>query len=313
MLRWERSLNKVVSILGTTAVGKSSLAIKLAREINGEIISCDSMQIYQGLAIGTGHPNKQELAQVKHHLINEYELSQNYDASIFVQRASALIEDICQRGKVPIVVGGTGLYARLLLYKDSMRSSNKIIAKQIRQDYEEKGFEPLYQELMDIDPATAGKVGKNTRRLFRALEVIRIEKKPFGKSNWKEKPFYKGFHYILLAEPSFNRQLIIKRIDKMLEQGWEEEAKLVLGQGLLKTPTAWQALGYRIINMYLDKKLSYQEMREQLITATCRYAKRQRTWFRHQHSGSTLLNIASKEDFDLCSKRVIGECEPQIF
>ena len=302
------NLPEMIAVLGPTASGKTSLALKLAAEFNGEIISCDSMQVYKGLPIGTAQPTEDELKQVPHHFIANMDIAERYDASIFAERAAKVIDEVKSRGKLPIIAGGTGMYARILLYGGDMLPSDKTIAAQVREDYETNGRDSLIEEITKVDPQTAERVKDNLRRIFRAVEVIRITAEPIPeKASWGDEPIYDVKQFILIPEPEYSRSRITKRTKQMLEQGWIEEAETAIQNGLLETPTARQALGYSLIGAFLKDEFSRDELEEKLITKTCQYAKRQRTWFRHQHPGAAIINIDETMTFDDVWKRVLEE------
>lgn len=283
----------ILAIFGPTASGKSAVAVELAKELNGEIISCDSMQIYKEMNIGTAKITTEECQGIPHHLIDFLHISERFDASLFIKATEKLIQEISDRGKLPIIAGGSGMYARLLLYGGDMLPSDKAIAKNIRQQYEESGLEPLVEELKVIDPISAEKHIQTPRRIFRALEVVRLTGQALpGKVSWHDETRFRNVHqYILIGEPDEARTLIRKRTRTMLEQGWIEEVRDLVEQGLLDSPTAFQSLGYREIHQFLNGGFEndIEQLYEKLVTQTCRYAKKQRTWFRNQHHGATII------------------------
>ena len=284
----------LIAILGPTASGKSAVAVEVAKKLNGEIISCDSMQIYRQMSIGTAKIIKEEMDGIPHHLIDCKDISERYDASLFIKDVEKLIKDISSRGKLPIITGGTGMYARLLLYGGDMLPSDKAIAKKIREQFAQEGLDPLIAELHQTDPASAEKHAKTPRRIFRALEVVRITGEALpGKVSWHDETRFKKLkQYILIGEPDEARTLIRKRTKIMLEQGWIEEVQNLLeNHDFLNTPTACQSLGYREIIEYLNGGFNndIDELYEKLVTQTCRYAKKQRTWFRNQHHGAMII------------------------
>jgi tRNA dimethylallyltransferase len=300
----------VLSILGPTASGKTSLAIILAGKLNGEIISCDSMQVYRKMDIGTAKATLEERASVPHHLIDIYDIHTRYSASRFVELTTDIVKDIESRDKVPIIAGGTGMYARLFLYGGDMPPADRDLHAQLKSRLAVEGRESLYNDLSKRDPETAEKVKDNERRLVRALEAVILtgEKLP-GKTTWGDEAIVEGLQIVNMCSPELNRSRITQRTGEMLKAGWIEEVEGLIEDGLWETPTAFQSLGYRQIGDYLEGKFeSKQALEEKIITKTCQYSKRQRTWFRNQHHGSIHImreegdsskKIASKiaEDF----------------
>ena len=306
------SLPPLISILGPTASGKSSLALEIAQKFNGEIISCDSMQVYREMNIGSATPSQEELDSIPHHLVNILDISEGYDVQKFIELAEAKILDIHARGKLPILTGGTGMYARLLLYGFDLLPSDKELSLKIRQEFADNGTEALLEELKAIDPETAERVAANPRHLKRAVEVIRLtgEKVPF-KTSWGEQVRYPGKQFILIPDPDYSRSRISKRTVEMLNEGWIEEAEhLMMNKGLLDSPTALQSLGYREIIQLIKGEFpgGKEALTEKLITLTCRYAKRQRTWFRNQHPGAEKFSYSNQIEF----RAVADEIEQSI-
>jgi tRNA dimethylallyltransferase len=301
----------VLSILGPTASGKTSLAIKLAQRLNGEIISCDSMQVYKGMDIGTAKATREEQSLIPHHLINIYDIHSRYSASRFVELATAAIADIERRGKLPIIAGGTGMYARLFLYGGDMPPADRELHATLRSRLAEEGRESLLAELTEKDPQTAEKVKDNERRLIRALEAVLLtgEKLP-GKTTWGDEAIIPGLQVVNMCSPELNRSRITKRTAEMLDSGWIEETKELIDQGLWQTPTAFQSLGYRQIGDFLDGGFdSLAALSEKIVTLTCRYAKRQRTWFRNQHPGALQIMREEGDDIEQVVERVIVDFE----
>lgn len=297
----------VISILGPTASGKSELALLVAEKLNGEIISCDSMQVYKGMDIGTAKPSSQELAAIPHHLVSCFDISVRYSASHFCEFATKLIKEIQQRGNVPIISGGTGLYARLLLYGHDMPLANKELLEELKTRLKNEGREKLVQELHAKDPLTCERVKDNNRRLVRALEIIALTGKPVPqKMSWGDEAILPGLQVINLCTAELNRSRIEKRTKKMLQQGWIEETKNLIQQGLWETPTACQSLGYKQIGEYLDGGFAtLAALEEKLITLTCQYAKKQRTWFRNQHPGAEVLSRTENDSPEQIADKIV--------
>ncbi len=286
----------IVVIAGPTAVGKSALSLELARRINGEIISADSMQIYRGMDIGTAKATIDERQSVVHHLIDIREPSEEYSCADYGADARRCIEDILSRGKVPIFCGGTGLYIRQALCESPVASPPSDPA--LREALEKRSPEENYEELCVCDPDSAQSIHpNNVRRVIRALEIFRLSGIP--KSQWdRENPSeeYRA-DALLLCLTAPREQLyerIDRRVDEMMEQGlYEEVASLHLDP----STTAGQAIGYKEMLGCFHGELSVSQAVSQIQLASRRYAKRQLTWFRHQ-KGFTMLDVSQFSNFE---------------
>lgn len=286
-----------VVIGGPTASGKSAMALDLARRSDGEIISADSMQVYRGLEIGTAQPSAEERREIPHHLVGCFDLEQRWDASRFVPAAEELIRQIRGRGRVPIIVGGTGMYLKALCYGMTMLPGDAAIAAELREALlTAEGVAAMREKLRRaVGDASAipADLWANPRRVARAVEVLRIT----GKPPWLLQPPQlhprPGFRQLCLI-PDFGwlKERIRRRTRQMLQDGWVEEAKIAIGRGLLSTPTAWQALGYREIAQFLEGggRGGQAALTETLANRTIQYARRQLTWFKHQHPGAAVLH-----------------------
>lgn len=276
----------IIVIMGPTASGKSKLALETALRLNGEIVSFDSMQVYRGLEIGTAQPTPAERKAVPHHLVGICDLRQRLDVFTFTEWAEKAVNDILVRKKVPILAGGTGLYLRSFLYgMDDMPGDRELRAElDLLYDAPEKEA-ALHARMAETDPAALEKWGQCRRRLIRALEVKLVSGKSILElqQNLPRQLRKDVQAFKLELAPETLSLKIAERTEKMLRDGWIDEAKLAIDNGLLETPTAHQALGYKIIASYLKGEMSKAELQEKLIVATRQYARRQRTWFRHQH------------------------------
>ena len=275
-------------IAGPTASGKSALALEMAEKCNGEIVSIDSMQLYRLIPIGTAQPDADDLARVPHHLVGIYEFEQRAEVYTFVEMAEKVIREIAGRGRVPVLCGGTGLYLKSLLYGLDQLPGDDDLKKSLDLEYDDPAQLAALQARLNAlgDAAVVEKFTNNRRRLIRALEIRLLT----GRSIFELQGEYKmqlrfklseAFH--LVHDRSVLQERIAKRTALMLKNGWIEEAENAIKHGLLASPTAHQALGYKIINRYLQGEIDFNELEKLIVTATWQYARRQQTWFRHQH------------------------------
>ena len=276
---------KVIIICGPTASGKTALSIELAKKINGEVISSDSMQIYKDMDIGTAKPSKEEMQGIQHYLLDFVDPNQRYSVAEFKKDAERAIEEILAKGKTPIIVGGTGLYIDSLIY--GIEYQDIELDQKYRQKLEERatkeGLEILYEEAKKIDSKAMEKISQNDKkRILRVLEIY----KATGKTKTEQeiesrkngvKYDYKVFAINLEREVLYDR--INKRVDIMIEQGLIKEVEELLKK-YKEFPTAMQGLGYKVVVEYLQGETTRDEMIEKLKMETRRYAKRQITWFK---------------------------------
>ena len=274
---------KIICVVGATASGKTDLAVKLAKAVDGEIISADSMQVYKNMPIATAVATKEEQDGVVHHLVEFLDADQTFSVADFVERAKVLIDEITARGRVPIVAGGTGLFVDSLVKNISFSEVGS--NAEIRNELAEKSNEELYERLLKLDPNAAEDIHPNNRkRVIRALELCMSGT---SKTEQNENSMLVGSPYDALyigigykdRQKLYDR--INKRVDLMLEAGLENEARQMLGkQGL----TARQAIGHKELQPYIDGKITLDEATENLKRETRRYAKRQLTWFRRNEN-----------------------------
>ena len=276
--------HKVIVICGPTASGKTALSIELAKQLNGEIVSCDSMQIYKDMTIGTAKPTQEEMQGIKHYLIDFVSPDERYSVANYKKDAKNAIREIISKGKMPIVVGGTGLYLDSLIYEIDY---NEIEIDEEYRNYlekisEEQGLQTLYEKAKTIDPNSISKISPNDKkRIFRVLEIYHSTgktKTQLEEESKSEPEFdYKVFAINWEREKLYER--INKRVDIMIKQGLIEEVQNVKNK-YNKFPTAMQGLGYKEVVDYLNGNYSKEEMIEKIKLETRHYAKRQFTWFR---------------------------------
>lgn len=278
----------IIAICGATATGKTSLSIRLAEALGGEIIGCDSMQIYRGMDIGTAKPTAAEQAAVPHHMIDIIEPTETFSVRQYKDGAEAAIEDIVSRGRVPVFCGGTGLYLDAVVYdntySDEDGNSNDTLRAELMRYADEHGVGALYNRLAQIDPeAAAATHPNNVRRVIRAIEIY--ERTGRRKSEWDAESRLgerRAIRVIGLrfADRELHREAIGRRCREMIESGLPDEARRLYESGALEPgmPAA-QAIGYKEFLPYLNGEETLAEAEAKLFFATCRYAKRQATWF----------------------------------
>ena len=276
---------KVIVICGPTASGKTALSIELAKKINGEIVSCDSMQIYKEMNIGTAKPTKEEMQGIKHYMIDIISPDERYSVADYKKQAKESIKEILSKGKVPIVVGGTGLYVDSLIYEIDYPEIefDEKYREELEQEVEERGLEALYEKAKEIDEEAIKKISLNDKkRILRILEIYHAtgKNKTEQEKESRKTPVefdYKVFALNMDREKLYER--INKRVDLMIENGLIEEVENIYKK-YNKFPTAMQGLGYKEVVQYLEKRLTKEEMIEKIKQETRKFAKRQLTWFR---------------------------------
>ncbi len=297
----------IVVICGPTASGKTGLGIAVSKQINGEIISSDSMQIYKEMDIGTAKPTKDEQAEAKHHLIDFVSPDQRYSVADFKMDAEKKIEEILSQGKTPIIVGGTGLYVNSLIYNIEYKEEKTDL--EYRKSLESTELSKLYEEALKIDEIAAKKISQNDRkRITRILEIYHTTgktKTELDKESIKEAKYnYKIFVLSMDREKLYDR--INLRVDLMIKDGLIDEVKSIL-QKYDDFPTAMQGLGYKEVVEYLNGDISKEEMIEKIKMETRRYAKRQLTWFRSYKDAIWLDGLDKRENNVRIIMEEIGE------
>ena len=296
---------KVIVICGPTASGKTSLSIEVAKKIDGEIISCDSMQIYKEMNIGTAKPTVEEMQGIPHYMLDFVLPSERYSVADFKEAATDRIEDILKREKVPIIVGGTGLYVDALT-KNITYPEIEIdleYRKQLEELIKENGLESLYEEAKKIDEKAMQTINKNDKkRIMRVLEIYHQTGKTKTQLESESRLTPPPYEYIVFAINMEREKLyerINKRVDIMIDQGLIEEVE-ALTKKYEEFPTAMQGLGYKEVVSYLKKEITKEEMIEKLKMETRRYAKRQLTWFRKDENIKWIDGLAPLEQNIQC-------------
>ena len=278
-----KNKEKLVVLIGPTAVGKTSLSIELAKKYNGEIISGDSMQIYKGMDIGTAKIKKHEMKGVPHHLINIKEPDEGFSVAEFQELVRGKITEITSRGKLPILVGGTGLYIQSVMYdyQFSDAPSDDSVRKLLEKRASLEGNEKLHEDLQMVDPRSAEKIHPNNiRRVIRALEVYQLTGKTMSEFQDRQdpEPIYNSVLIGLTMERELLYERINKRVDLMIEEGLLSEVENLYNLGI-KDCQSIQAIGYKEIYEFFENQITLEEAVEQLKQNSRRYAKRQLTWF----------------------------------
>ena len=276
-------MNKIIIICGPTAVGKTATSIKLAKKLDTEIISADSMQIYKSMDIGTAKVSSDEMSGIKHHMIDIAKPNENFSVSDFYNRSSKIIDRLFFEKKIPIIAGGTGLYINSLIYKMDFNktSFDENIRDKYWKMYYEYGSDYLYELLLNKDKNMAQSIEKNNvKRVIRALEIFENNDAMRVFSKVDEFQDYKTYMYVLKLDRSILYERINKRVDMMIENGLIEEVKTLLKNGTDSDAQSMKAIGYRQIISYLQGEIDENTAIELIKRDSRRYAKRQYTWFR---------------------------------
>ncbi len=297
----------LIVIFGPTASGKSDLAVKVAKNVNGEIITADSMQVYKGMDIGTAKPTIEEMQGIAHYMIDVAEPTENYSLARYVKEAETVIQNVWENGKIPILAGGTGLYIDTLINGTVLSETKN--DEQYRENLyalaQQNGNDYVHNLLKEVDEKSAQNIHPNNlKRVIRALEFFKttgtkqsehIEK---GKTTESK---YQIFKFGISTDRDVLYERINKRVDKMFEKGLVTEVEELLKKGVDQRYTSMQAIGYKEVLTYLNGSLSYIEMTELLKKATRNYAKRQITWFKREQN-TTWVDIADKKIIEIFKK-----------
>ena len=304
---------KIAFITGPTAVGKTALSLSLAEAFSGEIISCDSMQLYRGMDIGTAKPTKEERARVKHHMIDILDIHDPFSVVEYAESAEQCIRNIYAREHLPFFCGGTGLYIDAVVHSTQFGSMQNLpeYREELKAFAAENGAEALHKKLAAVDPESAEKIDyRNVKRVIRALGVYKSSGMPISQWQKSSQLLPKKFDSLVLVLEYADREKLYERInrrvDVMMEQGLLTEVQSLYEKGLFDTMTAGQAIGYKEFRPYFEGTASLSDCVEALKTASRRYAKRQMTWFRREPSAKHILVDGKSADELFCE--VSGLC-----
>ena len=283
-------MDKIICIAGPTASGKTALSISLAKELAGEIISCDSMQVYKGMDIGTAKPSPEEREGIPHYMLDVAEPDEDFSVSRYCRMAAPIVDDILARGKTAIIVGGTGLYMDALIRgNDFAPYPSTGRREELEHLAEQEGIEAVLCQLKEVDPVSAARLHAGDRkRIIRAMEVYLETGETITAHNERTKTIPDRYHPLWFALEDENRQDLYSRIDRrvdtMLEMGLLDEIKILLQQGVPAKCTAMQAIGYKEFLRALSGEITVEEAAAEVKQASRHYAKRQLTWFRRNEN-----------------------------
>ena len=305
---------KLVILTGPTAVGKTALSVDLAREIGGEIISADSMQVYQYMDIGSAKITKDEMQDIPHYLVGVLDPKEDFNVYLFQKMAKEALEKIYEKGRIPILVGGTGFYIQSVLYDIDFteNDSDTPYRAELEKLAEEKGAEYLHQMLREVDEVSADNIhANNVKRVIRALEYYKLTGAPISEHNQtereKESPY--DFNYFVLNDDRAKLyERIEQRVDKMVTDGLIEEVQKLKDMGLDRTYVSMQGLGYKEILAYLEGEYDLERALYLIKRDTRHFAKRQLTWFRRERE----VQFINKPDFDNDNRKILNYMKAKI-
>ena len=310
-------MNPIICIAGPTASGKTDLAVALAKELNGEVVSCDSMQIYKRMDIGTAKPTKEEMQGIPHHMIDVAEPDEDFSVSRYCEMASPIVDDIVSRGKTVIIAGGTGLYMDSLIRGNAFAPYPSTGRRQELEDRADReGIEVLMQWLQEIDPETAARLHLSDRkRIIRALEIYLETGQTMTAHNLKTQAIPPRYSPLWLGLDFEDRSQLYERIDRrvgiMLEQGLVKEIEDLLSSGISAQCTAMQAIGYKEFVSALEGYGTIEEAADLVRQSSRRYAKRQLTWFRRNGAMNWLIRSHDRGAEEILeeARRIIQETD----
>ncbi|GAA0722435.1 tRNA (adenosine(37)-N6)-dimethylallyltransferase MiaA [Dactylosporangium roseum] len=274
-------MTKVVAIVGPTAAGKSALSLHLAEALGGEVVNADSMQLYRGMDIGTAKLTVAERAGIPHHVLDVWDVREPASVAVYQRLARAAIDDVASRGRVPLLVGGSGLYVRAVLEDFDFPGTDPRLRAELEEELERAGPAPLYARLAAADPAAAERIlPGNGRRIVRALEVIALTGGAFTARLPEPRPVYDALQIGVDVGTELLDERIERRVEAMWAAGFVDEVRALERQGLREGRTAGRALGYQQILTFLAGGCEEGEARAETVRATRRFVRRQRSWFR---------------------------------
>lgn len=306
---------RLICIAGPTASGKTALAVELAKELHGEVVSCDSMQIYRGMDIGTAKPTREEMQGIPHHMLDVADPNEDYSVSRYCEEAGAIIDSLLARDKTVIIAGGTGLYMDSLIRGNAFAPCPSTGRREeLEKDADRLGMEAMLQRLSEIDPDAAGKLHlADRKRILRALEVYYETGKTITAHNLETQALPPRYTPVWLGLDFENRQDLYERIDRrvgiMLEMGLIEEIQRLLASGIPEKCTAMQAIGYKEFIDCLKGTVTVEAAADQVRQSSRRYAKRQLTWFRRNRDMHWLVRKAdtSSEEITELARQVLKD------
>ena len=308
-------MNPIICIAGPTASGKTALAVELAKEFNGEVISCDSMQIYKYMTIGTAKPTLEEMQGIVHHMIDVAEPQEDFSVSRYCAMATPILEDILSRGKTAIIAGGTGLYMDSLIRGNDFAPFPSTGCREaLEAQADREGIEVLMKQLQAIDPETAARLHLSDRkRIIRALEIYLETGETMTAHNLRTQAIPPKYHPVWLGLDFAERKQLYDRIDLrvgiMLEQGLMEEIHSLFARGIPSKCTAMQAIGYKEFTGVIEGNCTIQEAADLVRQSSRRYAKRQLTWFRRNPAMNWLIRSPERSMDEILNdaRRIIQE------
>lgn len=295
-------MKKVLVINGSTASKKSETAISLAKKYNGEIISCDSVQVYRGLDIGSAKIQPEDMEGIPHHLIDIFDLDEKMDVALFQQLAREKIDEIIQRGKLPILVGGTGLYIKAVINDYTFEDEEEFEMK----DYSDMTNQELYDRLVEKDPEQAEKIHLNNRqRLIRINQLMDTTNKTRTEiiSQQDDEYIYDVKLFYLMTQRDKLVERIDKRVDNMFEEGLLEEVNTITNHGQNWDYQGLRAIGYKEFKRYYTREQMLDEVKEQIKIHTRQFSKRQLTWFKHQFIGE-IIDVLQDNYYEILTKEI---------
>jgi tRNA dimethylallyltransferase len=297
-------MDKLIAIIGPTGIGKTKLAIQLALRFDGEIINADSRQIYRHMDIGTAKPTGEELATIRHHLVDIIEPNEEFSLAEYRRLADDTINDIQTQGKLPFLVGGSGLYVWAVLegWVVPKVAPDVLFRRELEKKAEMGQGAELFQELIKLDPAAAEKIDpRNVRRVIRAIEVNKFSKTPFSTLQKKQTPPFQSLIIGLTADRKELYRRVDERVDNMLKQGFVEEVSSLKQMGYNLSLPSMSSIGYREIGLYLSGEMTLEETIYKIKTGTHRFIRHQYAWFRLKDERIKWFDIGKAREGEITS------------